>query len=136
MCMRRQTHTAQESNRKPYLRKQLTNPGGCTVFYKLTARNSMAGQCLVLRHKHRYNEEFLRRDCFEGIFAMKLDIHPAYAEINVTCSCGNSFQVRSTLDNDLNVEVCSKCHPFYTGKQKILDTAGRVDRFRKKYGMK
>ncbi len=67
---------------------------------------------------------------------MKLDIHPAYAEINVTCSCGNSFQVRSTLDNDLNVEVCSKCHPFYTGKQKILDTAGRVDRFRKKYGMK
>ncbi len=67
---------------------------------------------------------------------MKPDIHPAYAEINVTCSCGNSFQVRSTLDNDLNVEVCSKCHPFYTGKQKILDTAGRVDRFRKKYGMK
>ena len=79
---------------------------------------------------------FCVETALEGIFAMKLDIHPAYAEINVTCSCGNSFQVRSTLDNDLNVEVCSKCHPFYTGKQKILDTAGRVDRFRKKYGMK
>lgn len=67
---------------------------------------------------------------------MKPDIHPAYTEINVACSCGNSFRVRSTLGNDLNVEVCSQCHPFYTGKQKILDTAGRIDRFRKKYGMK
>ena len=67
---------------------------------------------------------------------MKPNIHPAYTEINVACSCGNSFQIRSTLGNDLNVEVCSQCHPFYTGKQKILDTEGRVDRFRKKYGMK
>ena len=66
---------------------------------------------------------------------MKPDIHPNYAEITVTCSCGNGFQTRSTLGRDLSVEVCSRCHPFYTGKQKIVDTAGRVDKFRRKYGM-
>ena len=64
---------------------------------------------------------------------MKEAIHPEYTEINVTCSCGNAFKTRSTLGNDLSIEVCSSCHPFYTGKQKILDTAGRVDKFRKKY---
>lgn len=66
---------------------------------------------------------------------MKSDIHPAYDEIEVTCSCGNTFKTRSTLKNDLHIEVCSQCHPFYTGKQKILDSGGRVDRFRRKYGM-
>jgi len=65
---------------------------------------------------------------------MKQGIHPAYREIKVTCSCGNSFNTRSTLEDDLHVEVCSACHPFYTGKQKIVDTAGRVDKFRRKYG--
>ncbi|MCU0759542.1 MAG: 50S ribosomal protein L31 [Steroidobacteraceae bacterium] len=64
---------------------------------------------------------------------MKAGIHPDYREITVTCSCGNSFKTRSTLTEDLNVEVCSSCHPFYTGKQKMVDTAGRVDKFRKKY---
>jgi large subunit ribosomal protein L31 len=67
---------------------------------------------------------------------MKPDIHPAYAEVDVTCSCGNSFKTRSTVGKDLTVEVCSQCHPFYTGKQKMLDTGGRVDRFRRKYGLK
>ena len=66
---------------------------------------------------------------------MKADIHPNYAEIKVTCSCGNEFTTRSTLGEDLVIEVCSSCHPFYTGKQKIVDTGGRVDKFRKKYGM-
>jgi large subunit ribosomal protein L31 len=66
---------------------------------------------------------------------MKAEIHPNYTEINVTCSCGNKFQTRSTTGRDLNVEVCSQCHPFYTGKQKIVDTAGRVEKFRQKYGM-
>ena len=66
---------------------------------------------------------------------MKADIHPNYTEIKVTCGCGNEFMTRSTLGEDLTVEVCSACHPFYTGKQKIVDTAGRVDKFRKKYGM-
>ena len=64
---------------------------------------------------------------------MKADIHPKYALITVTCTCGNTFQTRSTLGEDLQVEVCSSCHPFYTGKQKLMDTAGRVERFRRKY---
>ena len=67
---------------------------------------------------------------------MKAEIHPAYGEITVTCSCGNEFKTQSTLGDDLHLEVCSQCHPFYTGKQKILDTAGRVDKFRRKYGLK
>ena len=64
---------------------------------------------------------------------MKAKIHPQYKEITVTCSCGNTFKTRSTVGHDLHVEVCSSCHPFFTGKQKIVDTAGRVDKFRKKY---
>ena len=67
---------------------------------------------------------------------MKTDIHPKYTDITVTCTCGNTFQTRSTLGTNLDIEVCSKCHPFYTGKQKMLDSGGRVDRFRKKYGLK
>ena len=67
---------------------------------------------------------------------MKADIHPAYEAVTVTCSCGSTFKTRSTAGRDLNIEVCAQCHPFYTGKQKLLDTAGRVDKFRQKYGMK
>jgi large subunit ribosomal protein L31 len=67
---------------------------------------------------------------------MKPDIHPKYEEIQVTCSCGNKFKTRSTLGLPLHIEVCSVCHPFYTGKQKIVDTAGRVERFRQKYSRK
>ena len=70
-----------------------------------------------------------------GKYPMKADLHPSYNEIKVTCSCGNEFTTRSTLKEDLTIEVCSQCHPFYTGQQKILDTAGRVDKFRRKYGM-
>jgi large subunit ribosomal protein L31 len=66
---------------------------------------------------------------------MKPDIHPTYSEIKVTCSCGNTFTTRSTVGRDLHLDVCSACHPFYTGKQKLVDTAGRVDKFRQKYGM-
>jgi large subunit ribosomal protein L31 len=64
---------------------------------------------------------------------MKAGIHPEYKETTVVCSCGNTFLTRSTLGHDLQIEVCSNCHPFYTGKQKIVDTGGRVDKFRKKY---
>ena len=67
---------------------------------------------------------------------MKTAIHPPYSEIQVTCSCGNTFTTRSTINKPFHVEVCSACHPFYTGKQKMLDSGGRVDRFRKKYGLK
>jgi len=67
---------------------------------------------------------------------MKPDIHPKYTEVNVTCSCGNAFMTRSTHGRDLAIEVCSQCHPFFTGKQKILDTGGRLEKFRQKYGVK
>lgn len=66
---------------------------------------------------------------------MKTEIHPEYVESHVTCTCGNEFMTRST-QAEIHVEICSNCHPFYTGKQKILDTAGRVERFRQKYGKK
>jgi large subunit ribosomal protein L31 len=66
---------------------------------------------------------------------MKADTHPNYSEINITCSCGNKFKTQSTVGKDMNIEVCSQCHPFFTGKQKILDTAGRVEKFKQKYGM-
>jgi large subunit ribosomal protein L31 len=67
---------------------------------------------------------------------MKPAIHPDYGLIKVTCSCGNSFETRSTLCKDLSVEVCSNCHPFYTGKQKLVDTGGRVQKFRDRYGLR
>ncbi|MFP5349438.1 MAG: 50S ribosomal protein L31 [Gammaproteobacteria bacterium] len=67
---------------------------------------------------------------------MKSGIHPDYKAITVTCACGNTFQTRSTLGHDLHVEVCAACHPFYTGKQKIMDTEGRVEKFRQKYAKK
>jgi large subunit ribosomal protein L31 len=65
---------------------------------------------------------------------MKPEIHPEYKTITVNCSCGNRFETKSTTCKDLHVEVCSACHPFYTGKQRVVDTAGRVDKFRRKYG--
>lgn len=65
---------------------------------------------------------------------MKPDIHPNYVEITARCSCGSSFQTRSTVGKDLHLDVCAQCHPFYTGKQKVIDAGGRVDRFRKRFG--
>jgi large subunit ribosomal protein L31 len=65
---------------------------------------------------------------------MKEKIHPKYVEATVTCSCGNTFKVGSTKPN-LKVELCSKCHPFFTGERRIVDTAGRVERFKRRYGM-
>jgi large subunit ribosomal protein L31 len=63
---------------------------------------------------------------------VKPEIHPEYVESKVTCSCGNTFTTRSTMP-EIKVEICSVCHPFYTGKQKLIDTGGRVERFNKKY---
>ena len=63
----------------------------------------------------------------------KQGIHPQYNEITVKCACGNSFPTRSTHKGDIVLEICSACHPFFTGKQKLIDTAGRVERFTKKY---
>ena len=66
---------------------------------------------------------------------MKADIHPKYVECKVTCGCGNTFETRSTKP-EIRVEICSACHPFYTGRQKFVDTAGRVEKFLRRYGMK
>jgi len=64
---------------------------------------------------------------------VKADLHPIYKTLTVVCACGNKFETRST-SNNIHVEVCAQCHPYFTGKQRMLDTAGRVDRFRRKYG--
>ena len=66
---------------------------------------------------------------------MKKDIHPNYAETTITCACGNVINTRST-EKDIKVEICSACHPFFTGKQKLVDTAGRIDRFKRRYNIK
>jgi large subunit ribosomal protein L31 len=65
---------------------------------------------------------------------MKADIHPAYTLTTVRCSCGNEFTTHSTVDGDLSVELCNECHPFFTGKQKLVDSGGRVERFNRRYG--
>jgi large subunit ribosomal protein L31 len=65
---------------------------------------------------------------------MKPKIHPNYVETTITCACGNVIKTRSTV-KDIRVEICSNCHPFFTGRQKLVDTAGRIERFRKKYGL-
>ena len=65
---------------------------------------------------------------------MKADIHPKYEAMTATCSCGNTIQTSSTLAKDIHIEVCSACHPFYTGKQKQAEAGGRVDRFKKRFG--
>ena len=65
---------------------------------------------------------------------MKTDVHPEYKEVKVTCACGHSFTTRSALCKDIRVDICSACHPFYTGKQKFVDTAGRVEKFQRKFG--
>ena len=65
---------------------------------------------------------------------MKKNLHPAYQETTITCACGNVIHTKSTK-KDIHVEICSKCHPFFTGKQKLVDTSGRVDKFKKRYGL-
>lgn len=67
---------------------------------------------------------------------MKANIHPVYEQVRVHCACGNNFTTRSTHKGDISLEICSACHPFFTGKQKLIDTAGRVERFRRKYAAK
>ncbi|MGP4844818.1 50S ribosomal protein L31 [Marinobacter sp. 1Y8] len=65
---------------------------------------------------------------------MREGIHPKYTDMTATCSCGNVINTRSTIGKDMQLDVCSQCHPFYTGKQKVMDTAGRIDRFQKRFG--
>ncbi len=75
-----------------------------------------------------------RRASLRGL-PMKADIHPIYENIEATCSCGNVIHTRSTLAKNISIDVCSECHPFYTGKQKVLDTGGRIDRFKQRFGV-
>lgn len=89
-----------------------------------------SAKSVVATGKHR------EPDNIREEYRMKADIHPNYGDIKVTCSCGNSFTTGSTAGQDLSIDVCSACHPFYTGKQKLVDTAGRIDKFKKKYGKK
>jgi len=65
---------------------------------------------------------------------MKTEIHPDYSDIQIKCSCGNTFTTRSTKGKDISVELCNECHPFFTGKQKLVDTGGRVERFNERHG--
>jgi large subunit ribosomal protein L31 len=83
---------------------------------------------------HAFSANAWRPGAHDEETSMKPDIHPAYVETQVTCTCGNTFTTRSTAPNGvIHADVCSNCHPFYTGKQKILDTGGRVARFEKRY---
>ncbi|HEX5359725.1 MAG TPA: 50S ribosomal protein L31 [Fluviicoccus sp.] len=67
---------------------------------------------------------------------MKADIHPRYEEMTATCSCGNVISTRSTLGKNIHLDVCGKCHPFYTGQQKVVDTGGRIDKFKQRFGVR
>ena len=67
---------------------------------------------------------------------MRADIHPRYEEITATCSCGNVIQTRSTLGKNIHLDVCGKCHPFYTGQQKVVDTGGRIVKFKQRFGVR
>ncbi len=67
---------------------------------------------------------------------MKKGIHPKYEPLTISCACGNKVETRSTKGSDMTLEICAECHPFYTGKQKLIDSAGRIERFRRKYGDK
>jgi len=77
--------------------------------------------------------EIIKMSLFGKTVAMKKDIHPKYDKVVIHCGCGNTFETRSTV-KEIHAEICSMCHPFYTGKQKYVDTAGRIERFQKKYG--
>ncbi len=66
---------------------------------------------------------------------MKVGIHPDYNEVTAKCSCGNTFKFKTTLNRDINLDVCDKCHPFYTGTQRVVDTGGRVEKFKNRFGV-
>ena len=87
------------------------------------------------KKKFGYNYKAFDRKNSE-VKRMKADIHPKYHEVTVTCACGATFKTGTTKDGDvMKVDICSNCHPFFTGKQKLVDTGGRIDKFKKRYGM-
>ena len=92
------------------------------ICYDIRAIKNCWGNCALLCYEKEVNK-------------MKEGIHPTYEQTTIRCACGNVFTTGSTK-KDIRVEICSKCHPFYTGKQKLVDTGGRVDRFNKRFGLK
>jgi large subunit ribosomal protein L31 len=103
----------------------------------MTTNRSFTGRCFAGVHKIESAAGTSGNIIYEIILRgvesiMKKGIHPDYAATNIRCACGNEIEVGSTKSN-ISVEICSKCHPFFTGKQKLIDTAGRIERFRKKY---
>ena len=109
----------------------------CLRFYlKATCPRALTAQRLLCRYRWVTGVRVLLYLNFtrkEFPRDMKAGIHPAYEEVNVICACGHTFKTRSTHKGDIRVEICSQCHPFFTGKQKLVDTAGRVDKFERKY---
>lgn len=102
-----------------------------TIFCKFPQKQLTEDKKSVIMGKHlngkHTNSEVIR---------MKADIHPKYHEVTVVCACGATFKTGTTKDGDvLKVDICSNCHPFFTGKQKLVDTGGRIDKFKKRYGM-
>jgi large subunit ribosomal protein L31 len=95
-------------------------------------QNDFPNQSLPQRRKSDFGVPAKKYYCREVENIMKKGIHPEYADTNIRCACGSEIEVGSTKSN-ISVEICSKCHPFFTGKQKLVDTAGRIERFRKKY---
>ena len=90
------------------------------------------------RKKKRYNGKASEMESTRNseVIRMKADIHPKYHEVTVVCACGATFKTGTTKEGDvMKVDICSNCHPFFTGKQKLVDTGGRIDKFKKRYGM-
>ena len=101
-----------------------------TIFYKLQSKTVDEVE------KKRYNWKAYKKKNNSEVKIMKADIHPKYHEVTVTCACGATFKTGTTKDCEvLKVDICSNCHPFFTGKQKLVDTGGRVDKFKKRYGL-
>ena len=118
-----------EAFRFLYSRAKLAaEPGGATAVAAVLAGRISGDERRIRRLRRQRQCRY--RLCYPGS-TMKADIHPEYVLAHVTCSCGNEFTTRSTKA-ELHVEVCSQCHPFYTGKQKLMDTGGRVERFQRR----
>ncbi len=88
--------------------------------------------CILIQFVLKFNYYFVL--LLKEVTRMKENLHPSFEKTTIKCACGNEIETRSTKEN-IRVEICSKCHPFFTGKQKLVDTSGRVDMFKKRYGM-
>ena len=106
-----------------------------TILTNRPVRSVRCGQTGLELRNNANAHTMEEKACRKGLSSEmpKEKIHPNYAAVRVLCACGNNFETRSTHKGDIHVEICSHCHPFFTGKQRLVDTAGRVERFRRKY---